>query len=329
MPAQPLHCNHCEGVFLPSSNQPWSAVQCPHCSAQMRAGDCRAATAVRAVQQEYRRVTEQEETALEQQAKQRKWSGRLVFAACAVPLAVLLALGVQKFLRDHDKETLTASGESDGALAEQERKEMQATVQQFLNARTWQDMLPNVADANRVRSMMAWYFQRHPHQPVPGEVEIKSRVPLGNQGRDTRRLLAGTQEGAAIWLLLSREADGWKVDWEVFANAGVERWKAFLHEPSGSAVELPLMLALKPAADAYILKAGGAPDTHSALVLWALERASMAGTVLENESPQWKSLPEIGFEKAVKVIVRVTMLNPEAEPPLVRVDQILQQGWLR
>ena len=329
MPAQPLHCKHCERVFLPASGQPWSAVQCPHCSAQMRVADCEVATAVRAVQQEYRRVTEQEEYAAGLEAKQRKWSGRLVFAACAVPLAVILAWGVQKFLRDQDQERLTASVASDGAWAEQERQEIQKSVQLFLNAETWQDMLPNVADAKRVRGMMTWYFQRHTHQPLSGAVEIKSMVPLDNQGREMRRVMVGTPERASIWLLLSREADGWKVDWEAFANAGVERWKAFLNEPGGSAVELPLMLALKPAADAYVIKAGGAPDTHGALVLWAFERAYLAAVVLEKESAHWKGLADIGFESAAKLIVRVTMVNPLADPPLVRLDQIVQQGWLR
>ena len=295
----------------------------------MSVADCRVATASRAVEQEYRRVTEQEEYAAGLQAKQRKWSGRLLFAACAVPLAVLLALGVQKFLRDQDQERLTAPGASDGALAEQERQEIRRAVQQFLNAETWQDMLPVVADAERVRPMMTWYFQRQTHQPLSGAVEIKSMLPIDAPGRELRRVLVGTPERASIWLVLSREADGWKVDWEVFASAGVARWKAFLNEPAGSSVELPLLLALKPGADAYILKAGGVPDTHRALVLWALDRAFLAGTVLEKKSPLCKNLPDVDFERAGKLIVRVTMVDPRGEPPLVRLDQIVQQGWLR
>ena len=295
----------------------------------MRVADCQVATAVRAVQQEYRRVTEQEEHAAGLEAKQRKWSRRLVFAACAVPLVVTLAWGMQKFLRDQDQERLAASAGPDGLQADQERQEIQKAVQQFLNAETWQDMLPKTAGVMRVRAVMTWYFQRHTHQPLAGAVEIKSVVPLDSPSREMRRVMVSTPERSSIWLLLSRETDGWKVDWEAFANAGVERWKAFLSEPGGSAVELPLLLALKPAADAYVIKAGGAPETHGALVLWAFERACLAGAVLEKESVHWKGLPDIDFEKAAKVIARVTMVNPLAEPPLVRLDQIVQEGWLR
>ncbi len=331
MPARPLHCKYCQGVFLPASEQPWSAVQCPHCSGQMSVGECVVADAEPAgTEQVWHNVTEAEDRAARVEAKHRVWSGRMVFLACALPVLFLMALGLMGSWRlgnfgEKKKEMLEAFLETG---EEAERQEIQKAAQQFLTAASWQEMLPVVADADRVKDIMAWYFQTRTHRPLAGDVEIKTVLPVDSQGRARQRVMAATRDHAAIWMLVVKESGVWKVDWEVFANASVERWRAFLREPAGTAVELPLLVALKPAPAAYIIRSGGTPDLHEAVVLWAMERQAMAAAVLERQSPLWQDLTEIGFETAVKVIARVTVVDPQQDPPLVRLERILQRGWL-
>ena len=66
-----------------------------------------------------------------------------------------------------------------------------------------------------------------------------------------------------------------------------------------------------------------------ALSLWALDRQTMAAALLRRDDALWRELDGIGFDTAVKVVARVTMLDPAAEPPMVRLEAILQRGWLR
>ena len=326
MPARPLHCKYCQGVFLPLSEQPWSAVQCPHCSGQMRVAECAVTGAeTRATEQAWYNVTEAEESAARLEEKHNRWTARLTRMAVGMVL-VVAGLFVWQWWRS----AVPAAGKPNRAAqaADLQRRDIQKTAQQFLTAASWQDMLPAVADADRVKGIMAWYFQTRTHRPLAGDVEVKTVLPVDSQGRARQRVMVATRDHAAIWLLVVKESGVWKVDWEVFANASVERWRAFLREPAGTAVELPLLVALKPAADAYIIRSGGTPDLHEAVVLWAMERQALAAAVLERQSPLWQDLTEIGFETAVKVIARVTVVDPQQDPPLVRLERILQRGWL-
>jgi len=326
MPARPLRCKYCQGVFLPSPEQPSSVVQCPHCEGQMSVEESALAGPEASPRvQAWHCVTEAEESAARLEEKQNRWTTRLTCMAVGV---VLVAAGL--FTWQRSRSDVPAAWQPDPVVeaAESERKDIQKAAQKFLTAPSWQDMLPAVADADRVKDIMAWYFQTRTHRPLAGDVEIKTVLPVDSQGRARQRVMAATRDHAAIWMLVVKESGVWKVDWEVFANASVERWRAFLREPAGTAVELPLLVALKPAADAYIIRSGGTPDLHEAVVLWAMERQALAAAVLERQSPLWQDLTEIGFETAVKVIARVTVVDPQQDPPLVRLERILQRGWL-
>ena len=335
MPARPLHCKYCQGIFLPASEQTWSAVQCPHCSGQMQVRECTAAETPAVREQEYHPVTEQQEAAARVEATQRRWSGRMVFLACALPLAGLAAWGVMRAWQVFSDPAQKQKDQKDRAAAllaagHEERGAALALARQFLHAETWQDLLPLTADEERVTGMMEWYYSTHPAwQPVAGTVEVVNTERLESDGRAMMRVQAATPERTAIWLLLVREGEVWKVDWEVFANANVARWAAFVREPAGAAAELPLLVALKPAGEAYVVRAGATPGKHRAVVMWALERQALAGAVLANDSPLWRDLAEMDFENAVKVIAQVTMVDPQAEPPLVKVSGIVQRGWMR
>lgn len=334
MPAHPLHCKHCQGVFLPASDQRWAAVQCPHCSGQMKIGDCAAAVEVKAGgAQVYVRVTEQAEAAAQADWRHHRWAGKMVVLGFAglVVTAVVLAW---HFLADRGRASSSQKKAGDFLQMEDRKLEGEfpgatAVAGSFLTARDWRGMLPWVSDAGRVESGMAWHYERHDFKPAAGPVRVLDFKKVEVEGRELLRVQAEATGGRPVWLLLVQEGGVWKVDWEVFANAPGERWAAFLREPAGSVLELPLLVARKPAADAYIIRAGASPVTHEALVLWAADRESLAGAVLAKEAADWKLLTGIGYDDAVKVIARVRMEQLAAEPPLVRLEGIVQSGWMR
>jgi len=204
-----------------------------------------------------------------------------------------------------------------------------SSVRSFLGAKDWSAALPFVAGMPRVGGTMEWYYARHQWQPFDGEIEIAAMQRMNAGGREMLRVQASTAKRAAIWLLLVREGDQWKIDWELFADAAVVRWQSFVSEPPDTVVELPLLVERKPAPEAYVVKAGGTPELHDAIIFRARDRQSAAVAVVAKESVLWKDLAGIDFENPVSVIARVAMVAPQFDPPLVRLESIVQKGWLR
>ena len=330
MPANPLQCTHCRGMFIPISDQPWSTVQCPHCASQMKVRDCFAVVDLPVgVSQPYIHVTEEEERAAAEEWKNRRRTRRMaVLGIGGMLFAVVAVLAVIRVSDRTPGSVPRAAGDSpDRKLASAQWPGAPDAVEQFLTAPAWRAMLPYVADAGRVEGIMEWFYTKHDFTPASGPVELLHYQPGDVDG--LLRVQAAVPGKQPIWLLLVRERAGWKVDWEVFANAHAERWAAFLRGNEGAEIELPLMVSRKPAATAYIAKGGADPAAVDAVVLWASGRESMAGALLPKTAPEWKDLEGITFNKAVKVIARVQMADSSAEPPLVRLKGIVQRGWVR
>jgi hypothetical protein len=317
---------------MPASEHTWSAVQCPHCSGQMKVGDCEAAAEARVgISQPYIRVTEEEEAAARAEWKYHRWTGKLVVLGVVALVAAAAAVLWVVFRRDAHKEGF-ARIESLERWKER-RWEAQwpgaaGMVERFLAAQQWRDLKPLVLDAPRVEGIMEWYYSRRDFRPMEGPVKLREFQSVEVEGVSVLRVYA--EQGLfSLCLLLRQEKGDWKVDWEVFVNANGERWAAFLKEPAGTMVELPLLAARKPAADAYLIKAGVTPDTHEALALWANERREVAAAAITKNAKEWGDLEGIGYDDAVKVIARVKMENPAADPPLVKIEAIVQRGWVR
>src|SRR5262249_31223462 len=95
MPARPLHCIYCRGVFMPASNHSWCAVQSPICSGQMKVGECESAPEPPVgVPQTYVRVTEEEEKAARQEWSFNRWAGKMVVLGFAGLVLASAALAV-------------------------------------------------------------------------------------------------------------------------------------------------------------------------------------------------------------------------------------------
>lgn len=334
MIARARHCKYCQGIFLPASAQASSAVQCPHCSRQMMVGECATAgTELNIAGRQFHSVTEEEEQAERLAAVHNRWTRRLVLSACGGLAAAAGVFGWQRWRRDEHlerKERQKAALVESEKAAQRERQEIDGVVRRILGAKTWEDMMPDVVDANRVREMMAWFYSGSNRRHEPEEVlETGDAERLKVEGRVIVRIRASTPTRAAVWLILAQQDGKWKLDWEVYANAHTVRWHAFVHEAAGATVELRLLAARKPAADAFIVRAGGSPESDDAVVVWTYDREASACAVLRKTSPLWRDLDGIGFNEALKIIAQVTMLVPDTDPPLVRIDRIVQKGWLR
>jgi phage FluMu protein Com len=329
MPARPLQCRFCKGVFLPVSEQSWVTVQCPHCSAQMKVGECEPAEVQCAPEgQACHPATERDGAAARPERTHNRWTGRLVILACVVPLLGLLAFAVNR-LTGGKTQNRTEIVRTHQEANDAERQEVHLLARAFLGADNWLAVLPLVADAPRVRSTMEWYYANRPWRRAAGHVKIGGIERMYANGREMLRVQATTEQRPVMWLLLVREGRAWKVDWEFFTDAAAVRWQSFVSEEPGGVVELPLLVTRKPAPEITIMKAGVQTELHDAVVLQVRERQSPAVAVLAKDSPLWRDLDGIDFEKPVHVIARVTMVSPEFDPPLVKLEAIVQKGWLR
>lgn len=307
------------------------AVQCPHCSMQMKAGECRAAEVRAAAAQPYVPVTTAQETAARAAVPGHRWGRRLLPVAIAGLILGGGAMAWQLIWGGGGAEISTTSGGQNPSLpgAAAEEREWLAVVTAFLEAREWQALPALSAEAARVRPLMEWYYDRHPFPWPASKVKLIQSEQENGNGWTRVVVHVATAERATVWLMVLWEDGAWKVDWEAYAAFAPARWSAFLRESAGTEVELNLLAALKPAADSYLIKSGGSPDTHEALVMWAATRDSLAGALVPRRSPLRGQLAGIGFNDAIQVVARVKMEDPWAEPPLVSIQKVIQTGWNR
>lgn len=306
------------------------AVQCPHCSGQMKAGECRAAEVRAAAAQPWYPVTADEEAAARATAAHRRW-GRWLLPVAAASLILGTGVVAWQLTRQGDSPALSASGGRRSSALERTAEEgaWRALAAAFLEAGQWQALLPLSADSERVRPRMEWFYARNPFPRPASQVKLIHTERQSGTGQLRVLIQVATKERASVWLMLMLEDGAWKVDWEAHAAFGPARWRAFLRESAGAEVELNLLAALKPAADRYIIKSGVSPETHEALVIWAANRDSLAGAVVSRKSPLRRQFAGIGFNEPVKVVARVKMEDPLADPPLVSIREVLQTGWNR
>ncbi len=337
MTVQARHCRNCHGIFLPPVEQAAGSTQCPYCQQRVVIGACLPAEVAPVPEQEYHPVMEEEERE-RRQAFLRERSARRVAWSCAAGAGVFAALVVwQRWsaggddTKSRDQE-ITGLTEAEKAV-QRDRSEIEAAVRRILGAKSMDDLLPEVAGAGHVKELMRWHFNHSPPL-TPEQVVRFERVDLmDTDGFEIRRVGVTTTQRPAVWLIMSREEGNWKLNWELYSNAHFARWHAFLRESSGTTVELPLLAVKKPGADSYIVKAGADRTTHEAILLRTSDGSDISGAVVPKNSPLWKELPGIGYDdsknSAVKLIGVITLLDPEADPPLVRLDSVVQRGWVR
>ena len=288
--------------------------------------------------QEYHPVMEDEEREQARNLRHEQWVRRLLWTGVAGVVALGTLAGWQYWRGGSDRakqktEEIAALTEAEKSL-QREHAEIEVVVRRILRAKTMDELLPDVAGAAQVKDLMRWYFN-HSHAFVSEELkQLTTVVPMNADGQEIRGVQASTPRRPAMSLIMIREEDGWKLEWEMFSHAPVERWRFFLREAPGSPVELPLLAVKKPAPDNYIVKAGASPATHDAVLLQAGDLADVACAVVPRDSPAWEKLKGIGYDDPAKngtvpVIVRVSLLNPDADPPLIRLEAVVQRGWAR
>jgi hypothetical protein len=333
MSAVPVHCNVCRGIFLPPASHPAAAAQCPHCTAQLLVGECaQAVQPAGASGQEYIRVTEDEEARRRADVQHRKWMRRTVLLTAGAAAGGALLYLLRKPERDDaaraQQEKINAL-EASRRLSDQETADLTALAGRWLAAAQWEQLLPDAAAADVVRPAMEWHYGPGGHVLEPDRLVALGDIHRSRDGMEPSRLQITTARAASRWLPLLKEHGSWKVDWEAYSAADVHRWASFLTEPAGTEIEVRLHAALKPGAEPWLIKVNASPTREVAVHLWSYERTALAAAVLPKEAPEWKSLPDIGYNEAIKIIARIKMLDPSAGPPHVRLVEIRQTGWAR
>lgn len=330
-PAVPRRCPHCAGAFLPAVGGPLVSVQCPHCAAVILPASCEALPELAVpvpVQVVPPAASEEAAAAAREEARSRR-SFVLALAATGVTAAgAAIAWTIQRG-RPHPAADSRAGLAAERIAAAREIEALEALVRHVLSAPDWRAMLPHVADADRVRPDMEWFHARAPEPLLADTVESFDqwqRDPSDDREAFTVRVT--TARRGVQWVTLVQQNGAWKFDWEAWANPGLPRWHFFCREPAGSQVSLRLFALRMPAAASWILKAGGHPEHHRAFEFWAGDRADRAAAMIPANSPLLAALEGADFENAVRLIARVTMVQPALDPPLVTLDAIMQRGWI-
>ena len=330
-PAVPCRCPHCRGAFLPAVGGPMVSVQCPHCAAVVLPASCEVLPDLAvpvSVHVLPPAVSEEAAAAARVEARSRR-SFVLALAATGITAAGgAVAWAIQ---RGHPVPAADPRNSlaADRMAADLEVMALEAQVRRVLAAADWRAMLPDVADADRVGPDMEWFHSRAPQPLVADTVESFDQWQrLSQAGREAFTVRVTTTRRGVQWVTLVKKDGVWKFDWEAWANPGLARWHYFCTEPAGSQVSLRLFALRMPAAASWIVKAGGHPEHHRAFEFWAGDRNDRAAAMLPANSPLLAALAGADFENAVRVIARVTMVQPTLDPPLVTLDAIIQRGWL-
>ena len=307
------------------------SVQCPHCAAVVLPASCEPLPELAVpvpVQVLPPAVSEEAAAAARAEARSRR-SFVLALAATGVSTAgAAVAWAIQRG-RAEPAADLRHGLAADRMAADLEVKALEALVRRVLSVTDWRFMLPDVADADRVRPDMEWFHARAPQPLLADTVESFDQWQrLPDADRETFTVRVSTARRGVQWITLVKQAGAWKFDWEAWANPGLPRWHYFCCEPAGSQLTLRLFALRMPAAAGWIVKAGGHPEHHRAFEFWAGDRADRAAAMVPANSPLLAALAGADFENAVRLIARVTMVQPSLDPPLVTLDAVIQRGWI-
>ena len=326
----PRHCQHCDRIFLPATENEILPVQCPHCSAIALLGACRPAHVAASTGQDYHKVYEHEEKAAAGEARHAAASRKLYIALGITALLLGGIYAIVTLRRDPAPEIARTESLTKKELAHQEELAgCAALIRQVLEAPDWKSALPLIMDHERLLPVMTWYYGQVGVSWLPLRIEsITDHIPSETAGGATLQSRLHLKDGTTRVAVLRMESGKWKFDWEAWANPGSLQWSRLLKSMPGTSAELRLLAALKPAADKQIVAAGGTPDTHAAVYLWNTRREDTAIAILPRTSVLWKRLEGISYNQAVKIIASVALLHQDPLEPVVSLDRIRQQGWL-
>jgi hypothetical protein len=183
---------------------------------------------------------------------------------------------------------------------------------------------------------MEWYYKKHPQgyqvRKVTGydhEIVDVARQPA----TATLRLL--TNDGI-MHVLLQQTADGWKLDWESFANVYSVLWAEFLKGGDARIKELPMPVEIELCPASTLLPSWFAAtgfaraDASRAVRLFISQPTNVGVACWSEEDAAGREILEALRQqggKALKWILQIELVNATTYPPAVRVKSVQQKHW--
>ncbi len=324
----PVHCKVCDGVFMAGPVSPWNGVQCPHCAHQMPRSECRPA---QIEAQEVRRellVTEEEVAENTREARQQLQTKWLIGLGAVIALAAVGLLMRGGFNRDREKR-LEAAGATPEFRPENQKRITAAweAAEATLSAPDWRSALPGLREAERITPVMERYHAGQPWQPLHVAGRGSARLS-DHEGLPFVELEASLSSGRRPTLVMQETPDGWKLDWELLADAPRFEWDDFIRTQPREPRRLRVYLLRASVRDGYCLAAGVEPSRVLALRVWAGDPGDSVTALVPKDSPAGRELEAAtGWKAEQPYLVDAAFADPSALPPRIELKQVVKKGW--
>ena len=334
-PATPtpfLECPRCQATFLPNVVAPGVFTTCPKCFADFQLGEARVAASPQLEINEWR--TEKAMAAQAMADRHFRHSRLLLKVAAAI--AILGGLTFWKFgLGSRGRGKL-----DEASVATEQRAELLsafAAAKAALEAADWREMNLRVADAERVRPLMEWYYSQKPGGYTLRRIESYDQEVIDLQASPpaaTLRLKAAAPS-STLHVVLQKTGESWKLDWESFSNVHGARWQAFINGEASvpETIEAPVIVErcseslLVPS---FFTSSGLNPGDAARAVRVSHPSVGDSGVACFPEASKvrdelWRMLAEPG--SAQKVVLQMRRLAQSSVPQGIIIEKVLQSGW--
>lgn len=207
-----------------------------------------------------------------------------------------------------------------------ELRTAEAAVRTFCQAPTWEDLIPLIRDRERVEPLLREYYATHPYKPARIQ-EIRNTQAAFSKGMLIVSAQAITEDNyQEIPVLMSREDEGYMVDWEFVVEYNPLSWEEFRAKKPSEPIVFRTLLS--PAeyynfqfADSKVYQCFKIDDRQLGFVgVYAyVKRDTPVSDRLEQEMRQTLPLP--------CMVTLQFPSNPEADN-LVEITEFLRKGWM-
>jgi hypothetical protein len=328
----PVLCPYCAAPFLPQTQAPSAHTTCPECSGSMQVGQCAPAPVPALEVSEWKTQEQRADHTLARQ-QERQFRGILWLSA-----GVALIAGILLWRMAKNGSTPAAPDLPVGVLSEDKTvvQSIFASAKAALECPDWQHLHQHVLAPDRVKPLIEWYYKKNPRGYQPRIVTGYERELVDQVHQPATATMRVLTNDGALYVLLQQTAEGWKLDWESFANVYSVLWSDFLKGEEGSPKELPMPLEIEVCPASTLVPswfaATGFPrdDARRAVRLIVGHPTNVAAACWSSDDPVGReilgALEQAGGRR-LKWILQVELVRADAFPPAVRVKAIVQKRW--
>ena len=327
-----LECPRCQATFLPNVVTPGVFTTCPKCFADFQLSEGRVAAPPQLEVSEWRT----EEAMAAQATVDRHVRHTHLMLKVAVVIVILGGLACWKFgmgFRGHEKL-------EEASIATEQRTEIRAAfavAQAALEAADWRAMSEQVIDAERVRPLMEWYYNQRPEGFTQRRIEgyDQELIDLQTSPPVATLRLKAVSPPATLHVVMQKDGESWKLDWESFSNVHGARWQSFITGQANFPETIEASVIIERCSESLLVpsfftSSGLNHEDASRAVRVSHPSVEDSGVACFPEvsvvrERLWSLLPEAG--KAQKVILRMRRLPGRSVPQGIVIEKVLQAGW--